>query len=310
MQRWSWSRAEDERKKRESAQADADRVAFQSIDWFDFVVVETIDFADDEQFDVPLLNTININNNTPHAATPSAAGYMMPPKSTPSIPSFAVPSLHASSRPSAFPQSLPPPPPTLPPSSADDDDMDMDMDMDDDVPPPPPLRSAGVGAGVGVGVSYRDLQAQALASIQQHEEAQQDHGEEEGDIRVVANYRPRLAPVAASQPTMMRDPLSGRVVAAADMTEHMRVQLLDPRWRLEQQRFQDKQKESGFAEGVSIADNLKHFATKRGDIFGSNATATSSYSSGISLGALSAASPSDHFADTNDEVCPFCRKFK
>ena len=53
------------------------------------------------------------------------------------------------------------------------------------------------------------------------------------------------------------------------------MQLLDPKWREEQKRFQDKQKETGFAEGSSIADSLRTFAKKRGDIFGQSVAATS-----------------------------------
>ena len=40
----------------------------------------------------------------------------------------------------------------------------------------------------------------------------------------------------------MLDPLSGRMIPVNEMSEHMRVALLDPKWRVEQQRFQEKQK--------------------------------------------------------------------
>jgi splicing factor 3A subunit 1 len=42
VQRWEWTRADEDRKNRDSAEADAERIAFQSIDWMEFVVVETI----------------------------------------------------------------------------------------------------------------------------------------------------------------------------------------------------------------------------------------------------------------------------
>ncbi len=51
VQRWDWGRNEDERKKRENAAVDAERSAFLSVDWFDFTVVETIDFNEDELLD-------------------------------------------------------------------------------------------------------------------------------------------------------------------------------------------------------------------------------------------------------------------
>ena len=49
----------------------------------------------------------------------------------------------------------------------------------------------------------------------------------------------------------------------------MRIQLMDPKWREQQQRFLEKQQETTLAAGSSIADSLKQFAKQRGDIFGS-----------------------------------------
>jgi splicing factor 3A subunit 1 len=97
--------------------------------------------------------------------------------------------------------------------------------------------------------------------------------EEDGDLKIVSNYQPRIggSQNVTSNMTML-DPISGKMIAIEKMEEHMRVQLLDPKWREEQKRFQDKQKDSGYAEGGSIADSLKLFARKRGDIFGQATT--------------------------------------
>jgi splicing factor 3A subunit 1 len=51
VERWAWTRAEEERKSRE---ANEERSAVLLVDWFDFVVVETIQFAEDEVFSAPL----------------------------------------------------------------------------------------------------------------------------------------------------------------------------------------------------------------------------------------------------------------
>jgi hypothetical protein len=45
----------------------------------------------------------------------------------------------------------------------------------------------------------------------------------------------------------------------------MRVQLLDPKWREQKKRFEDKHKSTGLAAGAAIADSLKEFARRRGD---------------------------------------------
>lgn len=92
--------------------------------------------------------------------------------------------------------------------------------------------------------------------------------DDDDDIKVVANYNPRIASSGTAGPMVMIDPLSGKTIPVASMEEHMRVQLLDPKWIEQQRRFVDKQKDTGFAEGGSIADSLRTFARKRGDIFG------------------------------------------
>lgn len=181
VQRWEWNRLEEERKNREQSDADAERSANQAIDWYDFVVVETIEFGENDLLDLVDMATLN-----PYAERPDDGAMNI------SMNDMSVP---------------PPPPPPL---------YEGDMDMD--------------------------------------------------DIKVVSDYVPRIAGQKNKVATMI-DPISGKAVPVAEMSEHMRVQLMDPKWREQQQRFLNKQKETGFAEGSSIADSLKNFARQRGDIF-------------------------------------------
>ena len=43
-----YQRAEDDKKKRDLANEDAQRTAYLQVDWHDFVIVEKIEFDDDE----------------------------------------------------------------------------------------------------------------------------------------------------------------------------------------------------------------------------------------------------------------------
>ena len=52
------------------------------------------------------------------------------------------------------------------------------------------------------------------------------------------------------------------------MPEHMRIQLLDPKWAEERKKFQEKQKDSNLVSGDAIASNISRFAQARGDLFG------------------------------------------
>jgi hypothetical protein len=95
-----------------------------------------------------------------------------------------------------------------------------------------------------------------------------DIGEEaDPDIRVVSDYVARVG-MRARAPVTLVDPLTGRALADSEVEEHMRVQLMDPRWRIEQQRFLEKQQDTGLAGGADISSSLREFAKRRGDIFG------------------------------------------
>ena len=178
--RWDFSRRADEAERRQRASRDAERMAFQAVDWHDFVVVETIDFNEDEL---------------------SSA--------------FVAPS-----------PSMRPPPEETP------------------LPPPPPAPREEVRVS--------------------------------SDVRVVSDYAPRVASGAAKGPTTMIDPITGNEVPIDRMTEHMRIQLLDPKWREEQRRLAalrgstSEETTTQVGRGDQIAQSLATFARQRHDIFGSD----------------------------------------
>lgn len=87
---------------------------------------------------------------------------------------------------------------------------------------------------------------------------------------MVTDYKPGVATGSATAlPTMVIDPITGATVEASELSDHMRIQLMDPKWREQQARAAAKQKDTALAEGESIAASLKSLARKRGDIFGS-----------------------------------------
>ena len=80
--------------------------------------------------------------------------------------------------------------------------------------------------------------------------------EDDSDLKVVTDYKPRIGP-SGQRGTKLIDPFSGKAIPAEQMSEHMRVQLMDPRWRVENQRFLEKQKDTGYAEGGSYQTRKK-----------------------------------------------------
>ena len=102
-----------------------------------------------------------------------------------------------------------------------------------------------------------------------------DDDDEDGEkLKVVSNYQPRVVSTKEitgdASRTHIIDPISGKSIPIADMPEHMRIQLLDPKWAEERKRFLEKQRETNFVAGEDIASNISRFAKARGDMFGNS----------------------------------------
>lgn len=126
--------------------------------------------------------------------------------------------------------------------------------------PPPPPPSASL---------YPEVTLSKPQAEDGMDESSDDDEEEDETIRVVPSYTPKVyATNSTNQMETVIDPISGKRVAIKDMPEHMRIQLLDPKWAEERKKFQDKQKESNLVSGDMVARNLERFAQARGDRFG------------------------------------------
>lgn len=95
-----------------------------------------------------------------------------------------------------------------------------------------------------------------------------DESDDDEPIRVVPSYKPRIVTSEDHKMETVIDPITGKSVPVKDMPEHMRIQLLDPKWAEERKKFQEKQKESNLVSGDVVASNLERFAQARGDRFG------------------------------------------
>ncbi|KAK3727492.1 hypothetical protein QZH41_006432 [Actinostola sp. cb2023] len=138
------------------------------------------------------------------------------------------------------PSSEPPLPPPL-------RDRLNDMDVDGPKPPkhsapfvkPPPLPPSGPGAYAQI---RRDYDPKA----------------------------PKPAPPPMVPEKFLISPITGERVPASQMAEHMKINLLDPRWKEQRDRALNDKKtqEEVFAEGMAIGSSLKQLAERRTDIFG------------------------------------------
>lgn len=76
------------------------------------------------------------------------------------------------------------------------------------------------------------------------------------------------AKAAAEAAKMVRSPLTGELVPVDQMAEHMRVSLIDPKWRTQREAMLSKIRETTKASDEEIGANLIGLARKRPDVFG------------------------------------------
>jgi splicing factor 3A subunit 1 len=119
------------------------------------------------------------------------------------------------------------------------------------LPPPPPPPKADLSAGNAASLP-------GAGSVEEMELSDDEDGE---TIRVVPSYKPKV--VSARETNSLEeviDPITGKSVPVKDMPEHMRIQLLDPKWAEERKKFQEKQKDSNLVSGDAIASNISRFS--------------------------------------------------
>lgn len=142
------------------------------------------------------------------------------------------------------------------------------------LPPPTALRLAALNKEQPVNKEEKVEESSSEESDADMDDASDDDDDDGEKLKVVTNYQPKVVSThqitTTSSRTHIIDPITGKSIAISDMPEHMRIQLLDPKWAEERKRFLDKQRETNFVAGDDIASNISKFAQARGDIFGSS----------------------------------------
>ncbi|XP_015757556.1 PREDICTED: splicing factor 3A subunit 1-like [Acropora digitifera] len=239
MYRVEWIRHQEREKKKLEDEKEKERVAFAQVDWHDFVVVETVDFKDNEAANLP------------------------PPVSKEQLGARVL----AQER---YEQ--------IQDEGGNPDDMEVNMDVEMELdepeppaipppPPPPPSKEAGVK-----NVDVNEVPLPPMPS-EPGPKPPLPPAAPGGNIQIRRGYDPKAPKAAAPQmpsDKFLISPITGERVPAEGMAEHMKISLLDPRWREQRDRVlqEKKEQEQVFAEGMSIGSSLKQLAERRTDIFG------------------------------------------
>ncbi|KAI9506438.1 Pre-mRNA splicing factor PRP21 like protein-domain-containing protein [Coemansia spiralis] len=91
-----------------------------------------------------------------------------------------------------------------------------------------------------------------------------------GPMKIRKNYVPSLRRGPQAAEVMLQCQLCEREIPASEFEEHIRVELIDPKWKEQKLVYERKIRDTNLVqEGIDIARYLKQMASHRADIFGS-----------------------------------------
>ncbi|CAG8437108.1 4206_t:CDS:2 [Diversispora eburnea] len=93
-------------------------------------------------------------------------------------------------------------------------------------------------------------------------------------MKIVKDYTPKAyAPKTNTEKPTLICPRCKQAIPVDEMDDHVRIELLDPKWKEQKMAAEAKKKESNLLqEGTDVAKNLKAFSGYRSDIFGNEET--------------------------------------
>ncbi|XP_065187262.1 splicing factor 3A subunit 1-like [Sycon ciliatum] len=240
--RVEWTKYQQRQQQQRDEELDRERAAFAAIDWHDFVVVETIVFNEDEKGDLP-----------PPVTREQIGARVIATQRHKEMreQGIDIADVLAANEEEEEPMESEDQENEKREQAAVDDRDEMAMDMDDDEDEGDDDEpSMDTGAEKRVDAAAVEVPA---------------------GVQVRQNYDPKskkkFAPVKPST-EMLVSPLTGELIPADRMADHMRFGLLDPRWKEQRDKNEEARKNQEEALGGTIEENLKKIAERRTDIFG------------------------------------------
>ncbi|XP_028767385.1 probable splicing factor 3A subunit 1 [Neltuma alba] len=211
VNRLEWERSQEQARQKAEDEIEQERIQMAMIDWHDFVVVETIDFADDEDKELP--------------------------------PPMTLEEVIRRSKVSAMEEDIVEP------------EKEVEMEMDEEEAQ---LVQEGMRAA-----SLEDNDDGKKGGVNVTEEP-------EPPMRIVKNWkRPEERIPAERDPTkFVVSPITGELIPINEMSEHMRISLIDPKFKEQKERMFAKIRETMLAQDDEISRNIVGLARTRPDIFG------------------------------------------
>ncbi|KAI3870852.1 hypothetical protein MKX03_013743 [Papaver bracteatum] len=216
LHRLEWERSQEHARLKAEDEIEQERMQMAMIDWNDFVVVEAIDFVDDEDEDLPPLMTLE--------------------------------EVIKRSKLTSMGEDVQPVEPG----------MEADMEMDEEEVK---LVEEGTRAASTDDNDDEKKQRENKSAVSKEPEA---------PMRIIKDWkRPEERIPAERDPTkLVVSPITGELIPINEMAEHIRITLIDPKYKEQKERMMIKIRETTLAQDDEISRNIVGLARTRPDIFG------------------------------------------
>ncbi|GLJ36513.1 hypothetical protein SUGI_0733490 [Cryptomeria japonica] len=222
LHRLEWERSQEQARQKAEDEIEQERMQMAMIDWHDFVVVEAIEFADDEDEELPQPMTLEevIRRSKALAAMEDEEEIAESGK-----------------------------------------EVEMEMDEEEVHLVEESLKTAN-DAEQNDSNMQEEGHPQTSAALPQEEM--------DPPMRIVKNWkRPEERVLVEKDPTkFVVSPITGELVPINEMAEHMRISLIDPKYKEQKERMMAKLRETTLAPDDEISRNIVGLARTRPDIFG------------------------------------------
>ncbi|KDQ59456.1 hypothetical protein JAAARDRAFT_191976 [Jaapia argillacea MUCL 33604] len=237
-----WERSKLEKEKRREDDKEAERIAFAEIDWHDYAIVQTIEFtAADVQAELPPPMSVQEVENMTLAQKRMAA--MVMENTAEDVEAHRAKQAAAEAEAAAAV------------GAAGEADGDAAMEESDD----------------------EDGEAQQRKRREDEERRREEERaraiqasslEAGGPMKIRTDYVPKVG-AKSKQAATTTCSICGQQVPVDELQEHMRIELLDPRWKSQRDVLEARKAQaSELQRGANVVSSLKNLARTRVDIFG------------------------------------------
>eukprot|EP00922_Rhytidocystis_sp_ex-Travisia-forbesii_P021715 GHVS01031794.1.p1 GENE.GHVS01031794.1~~GHVS01031794.1.p1 ORF type:complete len:579 (-),score=154.26 GHVS01031794.1:468-2204(-) len=247
VRRYKWQVNEENKKKEMNRQQEQEKAQLASIEWHDFTVVETIEFTEEDESNESLAAPIDfvlLAQSARPAPPMEASASRLPEMTGPGLSGMIEVIKEAE-----------------------------DMEMDEEDKREEATRQLEEEEAIRKETQQlRGHQVEQPTPTEPDDEMPLPSPVGDGEVRVVKNYvrsARRGAKRSLDPSRLQKCPITGQLVSADQMSEHLRILLLDPKWKEEKDKLLEKaKKDSAFAPMSDVEGNLGSFVLHRPDLFG------------------------------------------